>query len=63
MDSDSDKQKENSDPLPGNLPVYKSTGIRCSIRSGNEMDRRLLGDGYPILLWCSVFSWIVFLLF
>lgn len=64
MDSgDCDKQKENSDPLPGTVPILQSIRIRCSFRIGNEMDREFLGYGYNILWYCGIISWTLFLFF
>lgn len=57
------KQEKNSDPLPGNMPISKSSGIRRAVCNSNEDDRELLGYGYNILLWCSLFSWAIFLFF
>lgn len=69
MESDSiksdegDKQKQNSDNLPNFKYLDESIRIRCTDGNFNPIDRKLLGRGYAIVLWCSLFSWIIFLLF
>ena len=61
--SDGEKQQENSDPLPGNLPFHESIRIRLPFQNDDGMDRELLGSGHYILWYCGIISWIIFLLF
>lgn len=58
-----DKQKKNSDPLPGTGTILQSSGIRRSICINDGDDRKLLGYGYNILLYYGIVSWVIFLLF
>jgi len=43
--------------------IFESNGIRCSSIDFNRVNRFLIGCELGIILPCSIFLWVIFLLF
>jgi len=78
MDSDSKNEKQeltqeqnDGEPQSGEMGdfisngrnVSKPNGIRCSPIDFNQVNRLLIWCEFGIILPCSIFLWVVFLLF